>query len=80
MNTIKENLHTIIDNFDDDEFLSAVYEILQSKQDSQPGKIWETLDEEQKKVVIEAANNTDKLERQINHARMVEKNKKWLEK
>jgi hypothetical protein len=80
METIKENLHFIIDNFDDDDFLSTIYEILQAKQKQHAGEIWKSLAEEQQKEIIQAASDIEKSNKQITHDSMIEKNKKWLGK
>lgn len=78
MNSIRENLHNIIDSYEDEDFLNTVYEILQSKQGIQSGTLWETLSEEQRTRVVKSANDTGNPEKQISHEDMLRRNDKWL--
>ena len=80
MNSVKENLHSIIDTFHDEEFLKSVYEILKEKDDQQPGKIWKSLTDAQQKDVIRSASEINQPEKQISHDDMIKKNQQWLEK
>ena len=80
MNSAKENLHSIIDNFNDEEFLKSVYEILKEKDDQQPGKIWKSMTETQRNEVISSASEINRPEKQVSHDDMIKKNQRWLEK
>lgn len=80
MNSVKENLHSIIDNFNDEEFLRSVYEILKEKDDQQAGKIWKSLTDAQQKEVILSVGEINQPEKQVSHSDMIKKNQQWLEK
>lgn len=80
MNSVKENLHTIIERFDDEEFLKSVYDILKERENQQPGLIWNSLNALQQREVLQAASEIDQPLKQTSHAEMVKKNRKWLGK
>ena len=68
MNTVKENLHTIIENFDDEELLNSVYEILSEREKQMPSKIWDSLSQSQQNEVLNAANEIGNPTKQTSHA------------
>ncbi|MEK6781569.1 MAG: hypothetical protein AABY93_07670 [Bacteroidota bacterium] len=80
MNSVKENLHSIIDNFNDDEFLESVYDILKEKDKQQPGEIWKSLTDTQQKEVVRSVSEINQSEKQISHNDMIKRNQRWLEK
>ena len=80
MNSVKENLHTIIERFDDEEFLKSVYDILKERENQQPGLIWNSLNALQQREVLQAASEIDQPLKQTSDAEMVKKNRKWLGK
>jgi len=77
---IKKNIPDIIDSIDDDSFLEAVYDILQSKQNQGDGKIWQSLTDRQQEEVLNASDETQEPNQQTDHDIMIERNRKWLEK
>lgn len=78
MNSVKENLHTLIDTISDDELLESVYELLRD-QSKNEGRIWASLTAEQQKEVISITESIGRTE-SIPHQIMIELNKKWLSK
>lgn len=78
MNSVKENLHSIIDTFNDEEFLRSVYEILKEKDDQHAGKIWKNLTNAQQQEVIRSASEINQPEKQVGHTDMIKKNQQWL--
>ncbi len=80
MKNIKKNIHDIIDSIDDDSFLEAVYDILQSKQNQGEGEIWQSLTDSQQEEVLNASDETQEPHQQTDHDTMIERNRKWLEK
>jgi hypothetical protein len=78
MNSVKENLHTLIDTISDDELLESVYELLRD-QSKNEGRIWASLTAEQQKEVISITESIGRTE-SIPHQTMIELNKKWLSK
>lgn len=77
METVKERLHKLIDETPDDQFLDVVHSILQ--ENFRKVSIWEQLTEQQKNRVFQAERSIGDPSREIEHAHMVNKNKRWLE-
>ncbi|HEY9009315.1 hypothetical protein [Ohtaekwangia sp.] len=81
MNSVKENLHGIIDSIDDEALLESIYEFLETRKEQQQGKIWESLTPLQKQNILEAEQDIhDHPEEHVSHDEMRKRNKKWLEK
>jgi hypothetical protein len=80
MNSVKEELHTIIEDFDDEDFLESVYEILKEKKNQHPGILWGSLTSSQQKEVLQTATEINEPLKQTSHTEMVIKNRKWLGK
>lgn len=49
---LKSSLHKIVDKIDNEELLRTIYDFLKLRENSQEGRIWKTLTEEQKKEVF----------------------------
>ena len=79
MKDVKNHILEMIDAIDDESFLEAVYDILQSKQLQKKGSIWNSLTKEQQEEVLKASNETSQPEKQVSHEDMIERNRKWLE-
>lgn len=56
---LKSNMHALIDRIESDELLQSVYDFLLIKERSKPGKLWESLTEEQKKEVLLAYEESE---------------------
>ena len=48
---LKSNLHKIVDKINNEELLRTVYDFLKLRENSEEGRIWKTLTEDQKKEV-----------------------------
>lgn len=79
MKDVKKRIQAIIQDIEDDPFLEAVYEVLESRRNQKSGTIWHTLTSEQQEEILKAAEETNQPEKQISHDEMVERNRKWLE-
>jgi len=56
---LKSNLHKIVDRIDDERFLRAIYSFLSQRENSEEGKMWNSLTEEQKKEVLRAYEESE---------------------
>ena len=56
---LKSNLHKMVDRIDDERFLRAIYSFLSQRENSEEGKIWNSLTEEQKKEVLKAYEESE---------------------
>lgn len=80
MRNIKNDIHEIIDSIHDQDFLEMIYDILQNKEPIKGQRIWKSLNNAQKSEVLKASDEINDTTKQTSHERMIEKNKKWLEK
>jgi len=48
---LKSSLHKIVDKINNEELLRTVYDFLKLRENSEEGRIWKTLTEDQKKEV-----------------------------
>lgn len=56
---LKSNLHKIVDRIHDERFLRAIYSFLSQRENSEEGKMWNSLTEEQKKEVLKAYEESE---------------------
>jgi hypothetical protein len=56
---LKSNLHRIVDQIKDERLLRAIYGFLKLRENSEDGKIWNSLTEEQKKEVMLAYDESE---------------------
>jgi len=77
LNTIKNNLHEIIDSIEDNALLESVYGFLESRKNQKAGQLWENITAEQRKIVLAAEEGIHYPEKQISHNDMQQRNKKW---
>lgn len=49
---LKSNLHKLVDKINNEELLRTIYDFLKLRENSEEGRIWKTLTEEQKKEVF----------------------------
>jgi hypothetical protein len=56
---LKSNLHKIVDQIEDERLLRAIYSFLKLRENSEDGKIWNSLTEEQKREVILAYEESE---------------------
>jgi hypothetical protein len=61
---LKTNIHSIVDNIQNEQLLQTVYDFLKLRDNNQTGKIWNTLAQHQKDEVLlsyEESENEDNL-------------------
>jgi hypothetical protein len=51
---LKSNLHKLIDRIEDQRLLRAIYTLLESRGNSEAGRVWQQLTDEQKNEVLQA--------------------------
>lgn len=56
---LKANIHKIVDGIQSEQLLSAIYDFLKSREKSKPGRLWDTLTEEQKQEVLLAYDESE---------------------
>ncbi len=49
---LKSNLHKLVDKINNEELLRTIHDFLKLRENSEEGRIWKTLTEEQKKEVF----------------------------
>lgn len=56
---IRSNLIKLLNSIDDERLLLAVQNFLENRENSEEGKMWRELTDEQKKIVLEAYNDSE---------------------
>lgn len=56
---LRSNLHKIVDRIEDERLLRAIYSFLNERENSQEGKMWASLTEEQRKEVLQSYEESD---------------------
>ena len=68
---LKSNLHKIVDQIEDERLLRAIYSFLKLRENSEDGRIWNSLTEEQKKEVMLAYDESE------DEANLIEDKEVW---
>ena len=68
---LKSNLHKIVDQIEDERLLRAIYSFLKLRENSEDGRIWNSLTEEQKKEVMLAFDESE------DEANLIEDKEVW---
>nr|WP_321450756.1 hypothetical protein [uncultured Carboxylicivirga sp.] len=81
MNTIdiKNNIHRLIDQINDDKILSRFYEILEKASSKKEGALWSNLTLSEQEELLRIDKETDDESNLISFSEMKSKHKKWLE-
>ena len=56
---IKTSLHKIVDRIDDERLLRVIYDLLEVREKSNEGQLWQTLTNEQQLEVLQAYEDSD---------------------
>ncbi len=56
---LKSNLHKIVDRIEDEQLLRAIYSFLEKRENSEDGRMWRQLSDEQKKEVLLAYDESE---------------------
>lgn len=77
---IKDNLHALIDQTDNNELLEIIYQLLDSKRSNKDGELVNNLTPEQKKELYEAYDESFDEANLIDLDKLKIKHSKWFEK
>lgn len=64
---LKSNLHKVIDRIQNEELLQAIYDFLKTRENSQSGKLWKSLSEEQKEELLASYEESENDENLISN-------------
>ena len=56
---LKSNLHKMVDRIEDERLLRATYSFLNERENSEEGRMWNSLTEDQKKEVLQAFDESE---------------------
>ena len=56
---LRSNLHKMVDKIEDERLLRAIYSFLNAKENSEEGQMWSSLNEEQKREVLRAYEESE---------------------
>lgn len=56
---LRSNLHKIVDRIEDERLLKAIYSFLNERENSEEGKMWASLTEEEKKEVLQSYDESE---------------------
>lgn len=56
---LKSNIHKIVDRIQSEQLLQTIYDFLKSREKNKPGRLWDTLTEEQKQEVLLAYEESE---------------------
>lgn len=56
---LRSNLHKMVDKIEDERLLRAIYSFLNAKENSEAGQMWSSLNEEQKREVLRAYDESE---------------------
>ncbi|TDI68766.1 MAG: hypothetical protein E2O88_06085 [Bacteroidetes bacterium] len=76
--TVRDRVHKIIDQIDDDKFLKQLLYWLDQSQESKEGELWGRLTEEQKKETLESLKESGNPDNLIAQEEMKKRHGKWL--
>ena len=56
---LRSNLHKMVDKIEDERLLRAIYRFLNAKENSEAGQMWSSLNQEQKREVLRAYDESE---------------------
>ena len=56
---LKSNIHKIVDGIQSEQLLQTLYDFLKVRETNKPGRLWDTLTEEQKQEVLLAYDESE---------------------
>ena len=56
---LKSNLHKLVDRIEDERLLRAIYSFLDNRENSEDGRMWKQLTEEQRQEVLRAYDESE---------------------
>jgi hypothetical protein len=76
--SIKQKLHTLIDNIDNESLLTQVYELIYKKNSSKEGDLWNKLTTQQQQEVLLSLEESNDANNLISNDDVKKSHKKWL--
>lgn len=76
MNAVRAELHRLIDESPDDEFLNVIHSVFEEK--TRESTVWEKLSDDQKQHVLDSEKQIENKAALISNEEMIERNLKWL--
>ncbi|MDX2001139.1 MAG: hypothetical protein SFW35_01820 [Chitinophagales bacterium] len=77
MNTIKEDLHSLIDEIEDMDILGHVYELLKATRHDSKLDFWDKLTNDEKKRIEESIELSKNPQNWVPHDQVMEKASQW---
>ena len=56
---LRSNLHKIVDTIEDERLLRAIYSFLNAREKSEAGKMWNSLNEQQRREILQAYDESE---------------------
>lgn len=76
MNAVRAELHRLIDESPDEEFLNVIHSVFEEK--TRESTVWEKLSDDQKQHVLDSEKQIENKAGLISNEEMIERNSKWL--
>ncbi len=78
--TIRADFHRLIDRIDNEELLSAFYQLLEKRSEQQTGKLWDSLTEEEKDELLLSYKESQDEANRLSGDQIKQKHEQWLKK
>jgi hypothetical protein len=75
---IKDDFHQLIDSIDDEQLLKSYYQLVQKINDDQNGHLWANLNEDEKKELLAAYEESFDNNNLLSHEQVKHQHEKWL--
>ena len=75
---IKDDFHHLIESIEDEQFLKSCYELIQKISDGQNGHLWNDLNEDEKKELLEAYEESFNGNNLLSHEHVKLQHGQWL--
>lgn len=72
---LKSNIHQIVDRIQSEQLLETIYDFLKTRETTEPGEIWNSLTEEQKKEVLLSFDESEDEKNLIDIDKVIQRNK-----
>ncbi len=76
MNAVRAELHRLIDESPDEEFLNVIHSVFEEK--TRKSTVWEKLSDDQRQHVLDSEKQVLNKAALISNEEMIERNSKWL--
>ena len=76
----KEEFHSLIDKIEDEEVLKGYFKLIQTLNDHQTGKLWDSLKSEEKEELLLSYEESLNPKNLVSHNDVKKQHDKWLRK